>query len=110
MTNKHLMSVVAASLAITGCAHAAPAPQPMQLVGGWGTTEVTPEIEKAAQFALGAMNVPADSLDTISDASQQVVAGMNYRMVLTLKDGRRFDVQVFHALDDHYELTSAKAK
>lgn len=111
MTFSRLLPILAAGLVMStgACAQSAPPPpEQMPLAGGWGATTVTPEIEKAAQFALGAMNLTADSLAGIDQAEQQVVAGMNYRMVLTLKDGKRWRVQVYHALDGHYELSNSE--
>lgn len=86
----------------------APAPHHAPIVGGFSAIEVTPEVTKAAEFALGELKIPADQLDHVEQAKQQVVAGMNYNFVLVLKDGRKFRVQVWAKLDRSHALTSSE--
>lgn len=102
-----LASVAATVLLATGAqAQDAPAPRPAPITGGFSAVEVTPEVTKAAEFALGELKIPADQLDRIEHVEQQVVAGINYRFTLVLKDGHKWKVQVWAKLDRSYELTS----
>jgi len=45
-------------------------------------------------------------LASIESAQQQVVAGMNYRLALTLRDGSRWNVVVYRQLNGQLQLTS----
>ncbi len=85
------------------------------LVGGYAEASATnTEVVAAAQFsvkALAAMpeRMPVITLVEILFASQQVVAGMNYRLRLKVKvDGKDRDVEVvvWRKLDGEYQLTS----
>lgn len=85
------------------------------LVGGYSEASVTnAEVAAAVQFAvktLAAMpeRMPDITLVEILSVSQQVVAGMNYRLRMKLKvDGkhRNVEVVVWRKLDGKHELTS----
>jgi len=72
-----------------------------QLVGGYSEASVTnTEVVAAAQFAVKALAAmperkPVITLVEILSASQQVVAGMNYRLRLKLKvDGKDREAEV----------------
>ncbi|NML05241.1 cystatin domain-containing protein [Sphingomonas sp. G-3-2-10] len=101
-----VLASVAATLMFATAAQAQDAPAPV--VGGFSATEATPEVTKAAEFALGELKIPADQLDRVEDVEKQVVAGMNYRFTLVLKDGHKWKVQVWAKLDRSYELTHSE--
>ncbi len=83
------------------------------MVGGYSSVETTKDdVKSAADFAVGEQSRRESgilTLTAISKAEKQVVAGLNYRLTLTVTKGkvaRDANVVVFHALDSHYELTS----
>lgn len=83
-------------------AHPPEAPLP----GGWRMVPATdPGVRSAAAFALRAMRMPPDRLAGIDEARQQVVAGMNYEMLLILSNGARWRVRVYRSLNGQYRLT-----
>lgn len=76
--------------------------------GGWSEvpkTELAKEVGAAARFAVARLPRPHGRLKTIVGAERQVVAGMNYRMLLVLSDGKRWRVQVWKKLDGTMQLT-----
>jgi hypothetical protein len=86
-----------------------------QLAGGYAAASVTnAQVVAAAQFAvktLAAMpeRAPAMTLVEILSASQQIVAGTNYRLRLKLKvDGKDSEVEVvvWRKLNGEHQLTS----
>jgi Cystatin domain len=80
-----------------------------QVVGGYspaGTSE--PEVLAAAKFAAAAASKGTAQLLTVDDAQKQVVAGMNYRLTMTLSDGARWEATVYRNLDKRMELTSSR--
>jgi len=80
-----------------------PAPQP-PMAGGLASVDVnSPEVQAAAQFAAQALG---GLLAKVTKAEQQVVAGMNYKMSLELKDGSKHDVVVYKNLQGQMQLTS----
>ncbi|MBM3300814.1 MAG: hypothetical protein FJY85_12775, partial [Deltaproteobacteria bacterium] len=94
---------------------ACPSPAAETLCGGYSEASVTnTEVVAAAQFAVKALAAmpeqkPDITLVEILSASQQVVAGMNYRLRLKLKvDGKEkeAEVVVWWKLDGKYQLTS----
>ena len=87
-----------------------PAPHPPlpPIAGGYSTQAVTdPQVKEAATFAAKAVSKSTATLKTINQAASQVVAGLNFRLNITLSDGKRYDVLVYKSLDQHYQLTSA---
>ena len=78
------------------------------MTGGWGPAKGA-DVDAAAAFALGQLNRGNATITTISDAKQQVVAGMNYSMKLSLSDGSQWQVVVYKRFDGMMELTSANA-
>lgn len=78
------------------------------MAGGWGPASGA-EVDKAAAFALSQLNRGNATITTITEAKQQVVAGMNYSMKLTLSDGSLWQVVVYKRFDGTMELTSANA-
>jgi hypothetical protein len=83
------------------------------LVGGYSFADATADdVKAAAEFAVRAQagheSEPL-ALVTVTQAEKQVVAGLNYRLTLTVTKGKKTVVAkavVYHALDSHYELTS----
>ena len=76
--------------------------------GGWSEVpraELASEVGAAARFAVSRLPKPHGKLKTIVGAERQVVAGMNYRMLLVLSDGKRWRVQVWKKLDGTMQLT-----
>ncbi len=71
-----------------------------------------PEVKAAAEFAVQAQSKQEKTpiaLQSIVKAHQQVVAGMNYRLTLSLiKDSelQNAEAVVFRGLDSRYELKS----
>lgn len=81
------------------------------LAGGWSEvpkSELASEVGAAARFAVARLPRPHGKLKTIIGAERQVVAGMNYRMLLELTGGKRWRVQVWKKLDGTMELTHFK--
>lgn len=73
------------------------------IVGGMSATDTQDaEVVKAAEFAASQMG---QELDSIVEAAQQVVAGMNYAMTLKLKNGETWVVTVYKDLQGQYSLT-----
>lgn len=76
--------------------------------GGWSEVPraaLANEVGAAARFAVSRLPRPHGKLKTIVGAERQVVAGMNYRMLLVLSDGKRWRVQVWKKLDGTMQLT-----
>ena len=89
-------------LAMPGAARAAEtsAPSPM-IVGGWRpipAPAADPDVRAAARAALTKLPHHA-RLRRIESAERQVVAGMNYRLVLRLSNGQRWSATVWRKLD-----------
>jgi hypothetical protein len=105
-----ILAAFAAALALPGaaCAQQVPPPSAPPVAGGWSAAAVSPEVEAAAVFAFNALDIPGAELLEIENVSQQVVAGINYRMDLVLTGHRRWRVQVWRKLDGSHELTGAE--
>ena len=80
--------------------------------GGYAPAELGTEVKAAANFAVGEQArreaVPL-KLVNISSAERQIVAGTNYRFVLTVERTgsiRQAKVVVFHDLKSRYSLKS----
>ncbi|QWK96741.1 hypothetical protein JV213_11720 [Plesiomonas shigelloides] len=103
---KKMLMVAALCVGLSGVSlssYAAPAPAQKPLMGGWSAAEVTPQAKQAAEFAFKASNV-SSKLDKVIAVQQQVVSGMNYKVIYQLADGSRWQAQVYRALDGHEEL------
>nr|WP_278990658.1 cystatin domain-containing protein [Plesiomonas shigelloides] len=101
---KKMLMVAALCAGLSGVSlssYAAPAQKP--LMGGWSAAEVIPQAKQAAEFAFKASNV-SSTLDKVIAVQQQVVSGMNYKVIYQLADGSRWQAQVYRALDGHEEL------
>ncbi|APD05654.1 hypothetical protein UJ101_00101 [Flavobacteriaceae bacterium UJ101] len=75
-----------------------------RLVGGWQTTEVTPDVENAVNFVLGQMNT-ASKLDEIVQVKTQVVNGLNYDIDFKLENGEIWNVMVYRDLKGNFTMT-----
>lgn len=107
-----LVALAVLALPVAACAQEAPPPaggDAPVITGGWSKAELTPEIEHIAVWAFNQMDVPGAELAEIENISQQVVAGMNYRMDLVFMDGSRWRIQVYRNLSGERSLTSAEA-
>lgn len=81
----------------------APAPA---LVGGWHPADPD-AATKAARFALPYLKEKRPRLRRILSAEQQIVAGLNVRLTLLLRNGHRWRVTVWRKLDGGMVVTDA---
>lgn len=102
----------AAALALAALLVAAPAtadtppPPAAPIVGGWSELPRTdPELAAVARFVVPRLPRKQPRLLRIEGGERQVVAGINYRIVLQLTDRSRWRVQVWRKLDGTYQLT-----
>jgi hypothetical protein len=104
--------LLAAMFPLASCMAANDTAQMPVIVGGYGVTEITEDVKTAALFAVQTQSKRENKqleLLEVSKAMQQVVAGMNYQLELTLKNGEaqyHATVIVFRSLDAHYKLVS----
>ena len=68
------------------------------ITGGWQQADAA-EATKAARFALPHLKEKRPRLRRILTAEQQIVAGLNVRLTLLLRNGRRWRVTVWRKLD-----------
>jgi hypothetical protein len=86
-----------------------PTPVKPAIVGGYSVISVKDAgVQAAARFASAKLGNKRTKLTSVNVAETQVVAGINYRMKLTLSNRKQYEVVVFQGLDKHYQLTSAK--
>lgn len=83
---------------------AATPPQPM-IVGGWRVSQIDDEARVAAAEAVRAIKRPNVRLVAITSVETQVVAGINYRLRLTLSDKSRWEAIVWRHLNGVVEVT-----
>jgi len=82
------------------------------LPGGYALAEVGEDAKAAAEFAVqerAKREVISLTLATIAEAEKQIVAGINYRLLLIVERNgspRKAKVVVFRDLKSHYSLTS----
>ncbi len=84
-----------------------PTPGPV-MTGGYSPASLDDEMTKAAQaVAVDAIYTrdPTRALVEKVEAEMQVVAGLNYRFVITMTGGARFGVTVYRKLDSTMEVT-----
>lgn len=86
-------------------ARSAEAPAPA-LVGGWHPADPD-AATKAARFALPHLKERRPRLRRILTAEQQIVAGVNVRLTLLLRNGHRWRVTVWRKLDGAMVVTEA---
>jgi len=97
------------ALGLTACAPHSPTEtriEPM-IAGGWQSRSLDAESQAATDFALRALNRPGASLKSVDAVEVQVVAGLNYKLTLSLRDGSRWLVVVYRDLQSNFNLTSA---
>ena len=83
----------------------AEAPAPV-LTGGWHPADPD-AATKAARFALPHLKEKRPRLRRILTAEQQIVAGVNVRLTLLLRNGHRWRVVVWQKLDGGMVVTDA---
>ena len=83
----------------------AEAPAPV-LVGGWHPADPD-AAAKAARFAILHLKEKRPRLRRILTAEQQIVAGVNVRLTLLLRNGQRWRVTVWRKLDGGMVVTEA---
>ena len=81
------------------------APAPV-LTGGWHPADPD-AATKAARFALPHLKEKRPRLRRILTAEQQIVAGVNVRLTLLLRNGHRWRVTVWRKLDGGMVVTEA---
>jgi len=100
-------------LASAACAQQ-PAQEPLPIVGGYQKASIDDaDIKAAADFAISAAPKKV-KLDKIVSARQQIVAGVNYSLCLSVKPdkiglltgGKFVAAKVFRDLNRNYQLTS----
>lgn len=85
----------------------APIPEP-PIAGGYSPASLDDEMTKAAQaLAIDAIYTrdPTRALVEKVEAELQVVAGINYRFIITMTGGARYGVTVYRKLDGTMEVT-----
>jgi len=116
----HLMKKVFLGLSVLGLmlslnAQAAGAAPPTNtpahapvIAGGYSAISVTDaHVRAAARFAANKLGKKKAKLKSVNSAASQVVAGINFRMNITLTNRKQYNVVVFQGLDGHHELTSS---
>ncbi len=95
------------SAGLTACVPKAAQPVPAPVIaGGWSTADPASErVQTAARFAAAQLPPGHGVLAEVASAQTQVVAGTNWRMVLQMSDGTRWNVLVWHRLDGSHILT-----
>jgi hypothetical protein len=97
-----------APAAIVEPATPTPVPAPV-ITGGYSPASLDDDMTKAAQaVAVDAIykRDPTRALVEKVEAELQVVAGLNYRFVITMTGGSRYDVTVYRKLDGTMEVTN----
>lgn len=79
-----------------------------QIVGGWIGAQVDSDTHKAANFTLPHLHRGRARLLSVDAVDKQVVAGTNYRLILTLTDRSRWQVVVFRGLSGKYRFMSKR--
>lgn len=109
MKRSNLAFILSSLLLATACtSNLSATPQPStpaqpQLAGGYSVVDVNDaEVQNAAQFAAQSLG---GLLGKVTQAEQQVVAGMNYKLSLELQDGSKHKVVVYKDLQGNMSLT-----
>ena len=89
---------------------AEPSPtHPIAIAGGYSVAAVTDAaVKEAANFAAKTLSQAKARVKTIHQAESQVVAGMNYRIDMTLSDAKHYHVTVYKALNGDYSLSNSE--
>ncbi|KAI3456548.1 hypothetical protein Pfo_013211 [Paulownia fortunei] len=98
-----LLFVFLSILVVSVPSEASSLPRRGTIVGGWRPIDnpKDPEVVKIAKFAVTEHNKQANatlSFVTVVKGESQVVAGMNYRLVISAKDGGAADPKNYRAL------------
>lgn len=81
------------------------------ITGGWQAADpASEEVRQAATYAVSQLLAGHGALAEVRSAQTQVVAGTNYRMVLSLADGTMWEATVWRKLDGSYALTGRPPK
>lgn len=81
------------------------------IAGGWQAADpASKAVTDAADYAVTQLPAGHGLLAGVRSAQMQVVAGTNFRMVLSLTDGTIWEATVWHKLDGSYALTSMPPK
>ncbi len=105
--SKAILILASLSGAVVAYAESPPThPLPPQVVGGWTGAQVDAEARKVARFALPHLHRGRARIRSVDAVDTQVVAGTNYRVLMTLTDGSRWQVVVWKRLDKRYRFTS----
>lgn len=74
------------------------------IVGGAGAVDVSDDrVQAAAAFAAESVD---GTLEEVTSATRQVVAGTIYRLTFTTTDGRAYSAEVFQSLQGEYSVRS----
>jgi putative lipoprotein len=90
------------------CANSPDTQSSPQVSGGWSSAKVDIDVQKSARFAIRKMKRGNAKIQSIDAVQQQVVAGINHRIDMTLSDRSRWRVIVWQRLDGNYRLTSTR--
>lgn len=115
---KKLLVVTAGALSLMACS-STPAPQDNNQAthvttkcevltskpGGWQQVSITPQVTEAATTAVASID-GSHSLKEIQSATEQVVAGMNYRINFTTEDDTAYVAVVYRNLKSEYKVVS----
>jgi hypothetical protein len=109
MTHRRLLALTFAFALTSSLAHADIAPYPPRpIAGSWRAMSThAPELKPVLDVALGAIPHRA-RLTGIFRAERQVVAGMNYRLVLVMANGEKWRVIVWQRADRTMRATSVE--
>ncbi|HTU11950.1 MAG TPA: hypothetical protein VMG08_13755 [Allosphingosinicella sp.] len=98
---------IAAAILLAAATLAAPvaaAAAAMQLGGARAVSTDDDGVQAAASFAAGELG---GSLQSVDSAQAQTVAGVNYRLTITLEDGAVWQVVVHRSLQGEFSLSSS---
>lgn len=99
-----LLAATAAPAALPSPSFDAPATEQRPILGGAGAVSVSDErVQAAAAFAAESVD---GTLEEVTSATRQVVAGTIYRLTFTTTDGRSYSAEVFHSLQDELSVRS----
>lgn len=81
-----------------------PASKQRPILGGARAVDVSDErVQAAAAFAAESVDA---TLEEVTSATRQVVAGTIYRLTFTTTDGRSYAADVFHSLQGEFSVRS----
>lgn len=99
-----LLVAAVAPTAATYPVQAQPMVKQRPILGGAGAVSVSDErVRAAAAFAAESVNA---TLDEVTSATRQVVAGTIYRLTFTTTDGATYSAEVFQSLQGEYSVRS----